>query len=228
MSHKNIAMDNVANKYHQASLASLEKGETNDCTVKAVSIASGCSYDEAHKLMAEQGRKKGRGAHGWREALRKLGFRCVIENSITARTLATIMPMLENDKTYVIHSTRHVSAVVNGEFLDWAYMRQKHVDAVYQVVPYAKKVKLVTPAAHIMKERGKGWKIKPPVRGHGAKIWAFMEEEVGSGRAWFVNRETKPDLVDLVLEAFAGEITNVNNVKTEISCWAKYHRELGQ
>ena len=52
-------------------------GETNDCTVKAVAIAAGVSYETAHAACALHGRnhRKGMSPHKYHKALEYLGFK---------------------------------------------------------------------------------------------------------------------------------------------------------
>lgn len=62
--------------YREVTSESRGFNETNDCTVVAVAIVTGKTYPEAHKAMADAGRKRGRGAHCWQyeQALNALGF----------------------------------------------------------------------------------------------------------------------------------------------------------
>ena len=57
--------------------ASNRWGETNDCTVKAVAIAAGVSYETAHAACALHGRNFGKGIQQYKyhKALRYLGFK---------------------------------------------------------------------------------------------------------------------------------------------------------
>ena len=56
-------------------LESQQLKERNDCTVKAIAVVTGVSYKEAHKAMADAGRKPGKGAYvaQQRAALNELG-----------------------------------------------------------------------------------------------------------------------------------------------------------
>jgi hypothetical protein len=51
-------------------------GEKNDCSVKAVALATGIKYAKVHYAFRKQGRKEGRGTHFYQQfaVLRELGF----------------------------------------------------------------------------------------------------------------------------------------------------------
>ena len=153
---------------------SYEFKETNDCTVKALSLCTGIGYRKAHALMAEQGRKKRKGAHigQWREAFSKAGFHLYHETDITSLTMRTVMDQLEDSKIYLVHSTQHVAAVVKGDVLDWSKGRMKKIRAVYQVLPYGERHGKVP--AKIQAKRVKPI-VKRPKVGKCADMWAMLD-----------------------------------------------------
>ena len=110
-------------------------GETRDCTVRALSNASGLHYDDAHKILKKHGRKDRCGAFfsTMLKAYNEAGF---VLNSvhgttgaarhaarISARqaedgvTLAKILPKLSFGE-YIVNTTGHAVAVVNGKIID--------------------------------------------------------------------------------------------------------------
>lgn len=174
-------------QYQVACNDSKSVGEGNDCTVIALSICTEISYDAAHELLRKRGRVKGCGVRKtqWEPAFAEAGFRLAIEN-ITAKTMKTVLEQLEKDKVYLVQSTRHVAAVVNGEILDWSKGKRKSIKAVYQVLPMGQKMTEVP--AEILAKR-KPVVIKRPQSGEGARIWDWCDNNIGNG--WLDSYEVK-------------------------------------
>jgi hypothetical protein len=110
-------------------------GETRDCTVRALSNASGMHYDNAHALLKKHGRKDRRGAffgtmlkayteagfvldsvHGTTGAAR-WAARVSKRQAEDGITLAKILPKLAFGE-YIVNTTGHAVAVVNGKIID--------------------------------------------------------------------------------------------------------------
>ena len=125
--------------YQTVSKESFNHRETNDCTVKALAICCDIAYPEALSIMAVNGRRKGRGMFigQWERGFKQAGFKLVRDPEVTAKTTLTVVSQLNPNRTYVVVSTRHVSAVVNGKMEDWATGRLKRVRAVYEVISNA-------------------------------------------------------------------------------------------
>lgn len=114
-------------------------GETNDCSVKAVSILCDVPYHVAHKALKLQGRVNRRGVNEFsiRFAIQSLGFE--IENIIhNARTMTTIDrdPLLQKGY-YGVLVKGHIASVVNGKVEDWTEGRRHKVQKVFKVTPIA-------------------------------------------------------------------------------------------
>lgn len=209
----------ASKRYQEACAKTAEHKEDRDCTVKMLMIAAGISYEAAHKLMEQEGRRNRKGGHGWQNSFEKLGFTLHLEPTVTAKTMRTLMPMLENDKTYVVQSAGHVSAIVNGDFADWADSRKIRVRRVYQVLP--KNRARQAPPASILKARTKGWSIKRPQRGVGAEIWALCDARFDGSDAGWVSGHDKAEFIDDL--QWEHRTWNRNNVATEVRCWFKFH-----
>lgn len=110
-------------------------GETRDCTVRALSNASGLHYDDAHALLKKYGRKNRRGAffstmlkayneagfvlnsvHGTTGAARHAA-RISAHQAEKGVTLAKLLPKLAFGE-YIVNTTGHAVAVVNGKIID--------------------------------------------------------------------------------------------------------------
>ena len=110
-------------------------GETRDCTVRALSNASGMHYDQAHELLKKHGRKNRCGAffgtllkaygaadfvlesvHGTTGAARHAA-RIAKRQASDGITLAKMLPKLAFGE-YIVNTTGHAVAVVNGKIID--------------------------------------------------------------------------------------------------------------
>lgn len=139
----------VFNRLHADSRA---QGEDNDCTVKAISVVTGVSYEEAHAALKAAGRKDGRGTHRINQvhALASLGYKMV---RIPTRSIIEAYPGVHRNLQSVtthhperfsdawadmppclLYSNRHVSAFRDGELHDWAKGRALRCYEVMRVV----------------------------------------------------------------------------------------------
>ena len=98
--------------------------ETNDCTVKAIAIATDTPYIKAHDIMNKLGRinRKGVAPFQWTfevsvDAVERLGYTAKIIN-IPNATVATLRNQLDNNKSYIVTIRRHTLAYVNGVIQD--------------------------------------------------------------------------------------------------------------
>jgi hypothetical protein len=121
--------------------ASRNHGETNDCTVLALTAATGLTYDECHAALAKTGRRNRKGCTWYIQgpkAARALGFdmRRMEKNEYRAKTMITA----ERDRAlrsghFVCQVSRHVAAVIDGKVIDWSAGRRKIIQAVYECTP---------------------------------------------------------------------------------------------
>jgi hypothetical protein len=127
---------------------------SRDCTVVAISICCGVSYATAHAALKAAGRKDKRGTYRHQQyvAIRSLGFE-VREWSAREKIemimsypkkgiagLTTHQPRRfaaawapHRDKTLLLYSRGHVSAMKDGVVQDWAINRAKQVFDVVEV-----------------------------------------------------------------------------------------------
>lgn len=144
-------------RYKKLNDVSIALKEQRDCSVIALAAVTGVSYNEAHLAMEKHGRKYRHGAWTmdlWR-ALEDLGFDWTaieLEYFISnypkphARLLQNVtthhpdrFPEVWTDGyTYLLHSTKHFSAVVDGVPHDFSRNRKRRVHSIYRIIPLAK------------------------------------------------------------------------------------------
>ena len=121
----------------KANRASDQVGETNDCSVKAVSILCDVPYHVAHRALRKQGRANRRGVNEFsiRFAIQSLGFEI---ETIThnAKTMTTINrdPLVQKGY-YGVLVRGHIASVVNGKVEDWTNGRRHKIQKVFKVMP---------------------------------------------------------------------------------------------
>lgn len=115
----------------------LAKGEHNDCAVRCIAIATGISYDAAHRYLAEQGRK-----HRHRtpreytfNVFSRLGYTLIQETDRwPARTITGLEGMLPIENTYIVITKGHILTFRGGRALDWTTGRRQRPLEVYRLV----------------------------------------------------------------------------------------------
>jgi len=122
--------------------ASNDNGERNDCTVKALAITTGCSYDAVHAAMKAEGRRnRGRSSvHSMIRAAKRLGFEMAKRprNGYRAKTVRTAgRDSLIGNSPVILSTSGHVAAMKGGEVVDWTEGRLHRIRAVYDITPRA-------------------------------------------------------------------------------------------
>lgn len=128
------------------------RNEKNDCSVKAVALVCGVSYDVAHAEMAKQGRKNGRGAQTTAIELACIALGKRIEpinpkhkiaaypgvhknlQNVTTHHPARFPDVWKDGKTYLAYIRGHVLAIVDGQVHDWTLGRAKRVYRIREVL----------------------------------------------------------------------------------------------
>ena len=131
----------------------IANGEANDCSIKAVAIVCGVTYEQAKAALAAAGRKDRKGAythqiHAAVAALGKKveraniqdiiaqypkGHRDVLKN-ITTHHPARFNKVWSNGKSYLAYNGSHVTAIVDGTNHDWTVGCARRIYALYEVV----------------------------------------------------------------------------------------------
>jgi hypothetical protein len=112
--------------------------EHRDCTVKALTVATGLPYAECHKALADAGRKPRKGAHIFqmKDAAKALGFTM---ERYTGRIQAKTVITAERDGTLhalgrvILSTSGHVVGMVDGNVIDWTKGRRHRIQGVYRV-----------------------------------------------------------------------------------------------
>ncbi len=136
-------------EYNLMLRAGQARGESNDCSVRAIAIACNVPYDVAHAAMAAEGRKEGKGAYRLSicNAADKLGFdyaqkmtssfheqmkgqdaKCRNLTPFQIRKYAHLF-----QGSYLIFTDGHVFASVDGVVHDFNNGRKTHVIAVIKL-----------------------------------------------------------------------------------------------
>ena len=124
--------------------------EANDCTVKAIALACGVEYEEAHTALKTFGRKHGCGTSIsiMKKTARMLGFEMKYIDqdlfiqqypgchknlkSVTTHHPERFNKVWKDGHNYILSCTSHVAAVIDGENCDWTKGRAKRC-IVYRV-----------------------------------------------------------------------------------------------
>lgn len=145
--------------YTAASKLSKKLKEKNDCSVIALSVVTGKSYDECHAALAAAGRKNGTGAHltEIEAAAKALGFRLerlpqsFLDGIVaqypgihkTLKHITTHHPVRfskvwsEVSEPLLFNVNRHIAGFREGAIHDWTVNAAKRVTDLFRVVPDA-------------------------------------------------------------------------------------------
>ena len=109
--------------------------EKNDCAVKAVAIVANHPYKCTHRLFVTGGRKK-RKPTEWRLTklvLKLLGCHVKRTRQFDARTIRALEKQLPAKGRFLIRTSNHILAVIDGKVFDWTQGRLHRVCEVYEV-----------------------------------------------------------------------------------------------
>ena len=116
-------------------------GEHNDCTVKALTAATGLSYAECHAALAKAGRPHRKGCVfmvAGKAAAASLGWNMeMLSNSnFRAKTMITAeRDALFQRGRWVIQVSRHVAALIDGKVIDWSEGSRRRIQCAYRFTP---------------------------------------------------------------------------------------------
>lgn len=137
----------------------LAHGETNDCAVKAVVIATGAPYAKVHEIMKRLGRadRKGTPMAITEATLKELGFRFrkwgflkmqaqmrsypgIHGSANGVKNMTTHHPRRfreqwkqYDDKIMLLHTPKHILCLRDGEVKDWSINRSLKLIGIYEI-----------------------------------------------------------------------------------------------
>ena len=111
--------------------------EKRDCAVKALALVSGTHYAVVRDMLGKLGRKRGGSTPKWMtyKALRTLGLKTVdVTKCYKSRTIVTLGREMRYRKgKYLVSTSRHILAVVDGKVEDWTKGRRHRVIKIERV-----------------------------------------------------------------------------------------------
>ena len=113
---------------------SKKRNETKDCAVKAVAAVSNLSYDYIHQVFQECGRKhrKGTPFRITREVLKILNI-WADPHQFKAKTITALGRELPAKGRFLVRTSGHILAAVDGKVIDWTEGRRHRIQQVYKV-----------------------------------------------------------------------------------------------
>jgi hypothetical protein len=111
--------------------------DNNACSPIAVALVTGKPFKTAQRWLDKQGRKRGRGTPRsmTHQALKDNGYtlRRLEKLEKECRTVRTLERRIGKRRTLLVHTRRHVLAVVDGKVQDWTKGRLHRIQEIYLV-----------------------------------------------------------------------------------------------
>jgi hypothetical protein len=151
MGHIDRELRRQRTKFDELEAQSAAHGDKNDCTVKALAVLGEIPYATARGMMAELGRKKGKGASTYNvlRALGALGKKSKkvpaehfigryptahrILKHVTSHHMDRFADVWQDGQSYLCATNTHVFAVEDGVNHDWTRGRAFRVVDIYRV-----------------------------------------------------------------------------------------------
>jgi hypothetical protein len=133
--------------YNDVDTASKDRGETGDCTIKALAIACQVDYSLVWQIADKKGRKMGTGLdiYAMQDIARELGFD-FDRIRPTGKTMITVTDGTRYNQNYLAFVRGHVAAIVHNKVEDWTNGRRHQV--LIQVRMVEKTTKLPNPISY--------------------------------------------------------------------------------
>lgn len=149
-----IAKTAYSPEFVKLQTSATERNEHRDCTVKAVALVCGVSYEIAHAALAAQGRQNRHGCYRPQQqrAIEALGFKVrkwsfqeyydmlrsypteYVYTHITTHHMRRWRKNWEGCHPNMLLFTRgHVAALKNGEVIDWSINKSLRVQEIWEV-----------------------------------------------------------------------------------------------
>ena len=139
-----IMKDNYRSNWDWLKATSSALNETNDCTVKALVVATGETYQTIHAAMAERGRKRRQGAsmYDMKKAAYSLGYimepdddlwKNIYQQKGSRLTPISAPKWLPANRTFILEMKSHVAGMYKGRVIDWTDARKKIITRIWRV-----------------------------------------------------------------------------------------------
>jgi hypothetical protein len=127
--------------YRECQHISKSMNESKDCTVKGLAIATGIPYERAQEIMRYMGRRPNKGLKGGpnrriiatMQTACKLAGRIVDSPQFPERLTMNTVGERYSKGTYMVFTSGHVAALVNGQVQDWSEGRRNRVKFLFKV-----------------------------------------------------------------------------------------------
>ena len=113
-----------------------ELNEHNDCTVISVATVCDVTYDEAHAVLKELGRKKGQGCNRyiWLPAVEKIGLHWVeVTGAFKGKTINSLEAELPKGEKFLITIRGHLMPFNGERLIDYSKGRRFKVQAIFHI-----------------------------------------------------------------------------------------------
>jgi hypothetical protein len=128
----------ASNLYSTLAQDGAEAGERNDCGVKALAAACGATYAEARTALFGYGRRRGQSTewHALWMAVHDFEFTAfnITRTRVQWGSVKTVASKLRPNRTYLVHTSRHILCVKGGEVHDWTDGRCHRIQRVWQIL----------------------------------------------------------------------------------------------
>ena len=160
-------------------LESTLKGERSDCAVKAFALVFGVDYEDMHLMFKREGRRNGNGTDTRisNNVLIKLGhpietkmIRGEKGQKITTGRIGQYLP----EGKFLVFTSGHMLALVDGEVLDWTEGRRHRVKYVIKIEDKKVKIPKISPKKSVKKKYVKVFN-RPKPGTKGARIWEIAD-----------------------------------------------------
>jgi hypothetical protein len=150
-----LTKTSLPTEYQEIRKASSAMNEQNDCSVVAIAIACGVSYEVAHAALKKAGRIDRHGTYRWhsKAAIESLGFKVRAWNYQEKRAMISRYPgvhsKLQSITTHhmrrfpqawadchpnlIVASSRHMLAIKDGVVRDWSINNAMRLQDIWEI-----------------------------------------------------------------------------------------------
>ncbi len=133
---KSTSYPSIEYKYSLLVEARARLSEQRDCSIIALALASGVSYEESRRVLGLYGRRPASGATYSTicGALSHLGLDYTRASLPEAKTLKTLhRESWAYDGVYLVFTATHVACLRDGQLIDWAIDTKKRIVGFWKI-----------------------------------------------------------------------------------------------